>query len=182
MLVQKSLSYTNEHTMQAFRNQNTIGHCQLWSCHVTLYSFSLKRLPWWLSWWRIHLQCRRPGFNPWVGKIPWRRERLPNQYSGLENFTDCIMYKSMGSQTVGHNWAIFTFKDTLTLPVTWIWSSKDRPSLLIFRQSFVFWDDIVNGGRSIGNRGKWTLMGVRQMGLGWMGWGMISPRKKDTGL
>ena len=24
-----------------------------------------------------HLQYRRPGFNPWVGKIPWRRERLP---------------------------------------------------------------------------------------------------------
>ena len=23
------------------------------------------------------LQCRRPGFNPWVGKIPRRRERLP---------------------------------------------------------------------------------------------------------
>ena len=23
------------------------------------------------------LQCRRPGFNPWVGKIPWRREWLP---------------------------------------------------------------------------------------------------------
>ena len=23
------------------------------------------------------LQCGRPGFNPWVGKIPWRRERLP---------------------------------------------------------------------------------------------------------
>ena len=21
--------------------------------------------------------CRRPGFNPWVGKIPWRREWLP---------------------------------------------------------------------------------------------------------
>ena len=31
----------------------------------------------WLSWIRIHLQCRRPGFNPWVRKIPWRRERLP---------------------------------------------------------------------------------------------------------
>ena len=26
---------------------------------------------------RIHLQCGRPGFGPWVGKIPWRRERLP---------------------------------------------------------------------------------------------------------
>ena len=23
------------------------------------------------------LQCERPGFDPWVGKIPWRRERLP---------------------------------------------------------------------------------------------------------
>ena len=22
------------------------------------------------------LQCRRPGFNPWVGKIPWRGEWL----------------------------------------------------------------------------------------------------------
>ena len=23
------------------------------------------------------LQCRRPQFDPWVGKIPWRREWLP---------------------------------------------------------------------------------------------------------
>ena len=23
------------------------------------------------------LQYRRPGFDPWVGRIPWRRERLP---------------------------------------------------------------------------------------------------------
>ena len=22
---------------------------------------------------KICLQCRRPGFDPWVGKIPWRR-------------------------------------------------------------------------------------------------------------
>ena len=26
---------------------------------------------------RIHLQCRRHRFSPWVGKIPWRRQRLP---------------------------------------------------------------------------------------------------------
>ena len=26
---------------------------------------------------KIHLQCGRARFNPWVGKIPWRRERLP---------------------------------------------------------------------------------------------------------
>jgi len=25
----------------------------------------------------VNLQCRRPGFDPWVGKIPWRREWQP---------------------------------------------------------------------------------------------------------
>ena len=34
-------------------------------------------LPWWLRWERICLQWERPGFDPWVGKIRWRRERLP---------------------------------------------------------------------------------------------------------
>ena len=34
-------------------------------------------LPWWLRWKRICLQCRRPGFDPWVGKILRRREWLP---------------------------------------------------------------------------------------------------------
>ena len=26
---------------------------------------------------KVRLQYRRPKFNPWVGKSPWRRERLP---------------------------------------------------------------------------------------------------------
>ena len=25
----------------------------------------------------MHLQCRRPQFNSWIRKIPWRRDRLP---------------------------------------------------------------------------------------------------------
>ena len=31
----------------------------------------------WFSWLRIGLQCGRPRFDPWVGKIPWRREWQP---------------------------------------------------------------------------------------------------------
>ena len=31
-------------------------------------------LPWWLSGKESACQCRRCGFNPWVGKIPWRRK------------------------------------------------------------------------------------------------------------
>ena len=27
--------------------------------------------PWWLRWQRISLQCRRPGFLPWIETIPW---------------------------------------------------------------------------------------------------------------
>ena len=38
-------------------------------------------LPSWLRWSKICLQCRRPGFSPWVGKIPWRREWLPTAES-----------------------------------------------------------------------------------------------------
>ena len=30
-------------------------------------------LSWWLRWSSVCLQCGRPGFDPWVGKIPWRR-------------------------------------------------------------------------------------------------------------
>ena len=42
---------------------------------------SILGLPLWLSWYRICLQYGRPGLDPWVGKIPWRRERLPTPVS-----------------------------------------------------------------------------------------------------
>ena len=34
-------------------------------------------VPWWLSSKESTCQCRRPGFNPWVGKIPWRSKWQP---------------------------------------------------------------------------------------------------------
>ena len=39
------------------------------------------------------------SFNPWVVKIPWRRESYPPQYSGLENSIDYIDYGVAKSQT-----------------------------------------------------------------------------------
>ena len=33
-------------------------------------------------------RCKRQGFDPWVGKIPWRRAWNPLQSSCLENPTD----------------------------------------------------------------------------------------------
>ena len=47
---------------------------------------------------RIRLQCSRLGFDPWVGKICWRREKLLFQYSGLQNSMDCVVHGVAKSQ------------------------------------------------------------------------------------
>ena len=41
------------------------------------HSISSKGFLQWLRWKSICLQCGRPEFNPWVGKISWRREWQP---------------------------------------------------------------------------------------------------------
>ena len=48
-------------------------------CHevICVCVYIKNKLPWWLRWERIYLQCRRPRFNPSVRKIPWRREWQP---------------------------------------------------------------------------------------------------------
>ena len=54
------------------------------------------------------LQCRRFGFNPWVGKIPWRRSWqpapvfLPGESPWMEEPGGL---QSMESQRGGHDWA-----------------------------------------------------------------------------
>ena len=53
-----------------------------------------------------NLQCGRPGFDPWVGEIPWERRPTPVFWPGE-------------SQRVGHDWATSLFHadaDALMLP------------------------------------------------------------------
>ena len=92
-----------------------------------------KRL-WWdyglpccLRWERICLQSERPGFDPWVGKIPWKRAWAPTtgflpgespwaeQSGGLQ---------SMGSQRIGHDWAT-KHTHTTTSGLPWWLSGKE---------------------------------------------------------
>ena len=55
---------------------------------------------------RVFLQCGRPGFHPWVGKIPWRRKWqlipvfLPGKSYGRRSLEGCSPW---GLQRVGHN-------------------------------------------------------------------------------
>ena len=72
-------------------------------------------LPWWLSG-KKSCQCKRRGFNPWVGKIPWRREWQPTPVflPGAFPWTEEPgKLQSMGSQRIGHDWvtslSLFTF-------------------------------------------------------------------------
>ena len=41
------------------------------------------------------LQCRRPGFDPWVGKIPWRRKWQSTPVSCLKNPMDRGIWQSI---------------------------------------------------------------------------------------
>ena len=53
------------------------------------------------------MQRSRPGFYPWVGKIPWRRARQPTPVflPGESPWTEEPgRLQSIGSQRVGHNW------------------------------------------------------------------------------
>ena len=51
--------------------------CLSGCAHPLAISLFILGLPCWLRWGRICLQCRRPGVDPRVGKIPWRREWQP---------------------------------------------------------------------------------------------------------
>ena len=55
----------------------------------------------------------RPGFNPWVGKIPWRRERLPTPVFWPREFHG--LYKSMALQI----WASLVAQTVKYLPAAW---------------------------------------------------------------
>ena len=63
---------------QGRKKLNTIFlKCISIKCSVKKLLIELNELHGWLRQWRVCLQCGRLGFDPWVGKIPWRRARLP---------------------------------------------------------------------------------------------------------
>ena len=74
------------------------------------------------------LQCRRPGFNPWVRKIPWRKEWqtapvfLPGEFHGQEHGG----LQSLELQRIGRDW------ETNTLTFTNLFRNLFRNLLLSF--------------------------------------------------
>ena len=101
-------------------------------------------------------QCRRPEIDPWVRKIPWRREWLPTPMFLPREFIwsrtwqlspvlvpekshgqrSLMGLQSMGSQRVRHSWArIFTSNEwNYILVIIWCWRiNLGMSSISIFR-------------------------------------------------
>ena len=73
-------------------------HEHLWLIHVAIWqkrSQYCKVIILQLKKKRIRLQYKRPGFDPWVGKIPWRWQRqptpvfLPGEAHGQRSLAGC---------------------------------------------------------------------------------------------
>ena len=75
-------------------------------CYIIISTEFQCRLPWWLRWYSVCLQCGRLEFNPWVGKIPWRRKwqstplLLPGKSHGWRSLEG---YSLWGCKRVGHD-------------------------------------------------------------------------------
>ena len=56
------------------------------------------------------LECRRPGFDPWVWKIPWRRKWQPTPLClpGESNGQRSLVGYSPWDSRVGHDWTTNT--------------------------------------------------------------------------
>ena len=89
----------------------------------------------WLLWWhrryRIHLQCRRPGFDPWFRKIPCRRKFLPipvflpGKSHGQRSLAGL---QSVRSQRVRHDWAANTSLQTSNLVSFFFFKEESKKS------------------------------------------------------
>ena len=71
------------------------------------------------------LQCKRPGFDPWVRKIPWRKRwlntkvLLPEEFHGLRSLAG---YSPQGLQESGTTKQLTLKSDTSTNSQEWSWA------------------------------------------------------------
>ena len=104
-------------------------------------------LPWWLGQYRFHLQCRRTGLDPWVGKIPWRSDWyltpvfLPGDFLGQRSL---VGYSPQGHKELDTTgWLTHTHTHThthpMSLPCSWYWKQRLQEYHLCSKQQKRWW-------------------------------------------
>ena len=94
-------------------------------------------------------QCGRPGFDPWVGKIPWSRERLPTpvfwpgEFHGLYSPWDHKESDTNGRLSLSFCWSIVSSMKAYFQRKVWVdykvfeclhvWSSLSFHLLILYR-------------------------------------------------
>ena len=106
-------TYSIHHGSKVFENKfQKVPKGKGWICHVQEPFYKAFTLNWDFPLGsegkESDCQWRRPGFNPWVRDIPWRRKWWPISIflPGESPWTEKPGgVQSMGSQRVGHSWA-----------------------------------------------------------------------------
>ena len=100
------------------------------------------------------LQCGRPGFDPWVGKIPWQREWLPTPvfFQGKSMEWGCwwaTVYAAAKSQTI---------KLMLTLSTFWLFMVSLRTVMALVGVSFSTLMYYSEHKMGLKVHGKWNIL------------------------
>ena len=86
---------------------------------------------------RIPLQWKRPRFDPWVEKIPWRKagKLTPVFLPGESPWTEEPgRLQSTGSQGVGHDWATKHSTAQVSVPEKYYYIIKNKDSNCTWRE------------------------------------------------
>ena len=113
-----AISFSEKHLFRCFAHfligLNGFLILGFMSCLYTLDGQHFIGLPWRLRHWRICLQCRRSGFDPWIGKIPWRRKWqptpvfFPGKSHGQRSLAGYSPWGRKGSDTITSDGSTFS--------------------------------------------------------------------------
>ena len=110
---------------------------------ICFYLCQGRGLPWWFSGKESSCQCRRCGFHPWVGKVPWRRAWHPTPVflpgeSHEQRSLAC--YSPWGckeldttewtnTMKMNESWMIRSVKSFRMMRWGWVWSLHKVPAI-----------------------------------------------------
>ena len=124
--------------------------------------FNRRMLPWWPRQWIIRLQRRRPEFDPWVRKIPWRREWQPTPTPVLllgefHGQRSVVGYSPWGCKKLDMNKHISIYSLDTIMSSLWIfWTQESQGQKLLL----TLWG---NSAESFSPKRLWSSWWLQRM-------------------
>ena len=116
---------------------DSLGNQREYRSCLDLSKVSVESFPCGSAGKKICLQCRRPGFDPWVGKIPCRRERLPTPVFWPGEFHG--QYSPLGcKESDMTEWLSISHSFKVSIPVFFC-ISIFKPILICHLESISIW-------------------------------------------